>query len=175
MLLAGYPATIDLSLRREVFLLPVFEAPEPLQIPSREARIIRVTVDAKWWLNDETDTYNTRSVTTHKQDHVTQKTYGLDLADTVKTISNNAFTCGSFPLPETRLLAERAEFIRCRIDVETGGEIFPDAVVLDVQYHGDNAPLTATFHTRSDMPESLDRFGEIVVSFLGRGEVWQGS
>ena len=174
-LLAGYPATLDLSLRREVFVLPVFEAPEPLQIPSREARIIRVTVDAKWWLNDELDTYHTRSVTTHKQDHVTQKTYGLDLADTTKTISNHMFSCGSLPLPETRLLAERAESIRGRVDVEIDGEIFPDAIVFDVQYHGDTAPLTATFHTRSDMPESLDRFGEIVVGFLGREEVRQGS
>lgn len=155
--------------------MPVFETPEPLQIPSREARIIRVTVDAKWWLNDEMDIHNTRSVTTHEQDHVTQKTYGLDLADTMKTISNNVFTCGSFPLPETRLLAERAESIRCRVDVEIGSEIFSDAIIFDVQYHDDTAPLTATFHTRSDMPESLDRFGEIVVGFLDREEIRQGS
>ena len=174
MLLAGYPATLNLSLRREVFILPVFETPEPLQIPSREARIIRVTVDAKWWLNDETDTYNTRSEITHEQDHVTQKTYGLDLADTTKTISNNVFTCGSFPLPETRVLAEPAEFIRCQIDVGIKGEIFSDAIVFDIQYHGDNAPLTAMFHTRSDMPDDLNRFGEIVVDFLNREDVRQG-
>ncbi|CAB0501820.1 hypothetical protein CIP101352_00813 [Corynebacterium diphtheriae] len=151
--------------------MPVFETPKPLQIPSREARIIRVKVDARWWLNDETDMHNTRSVTTHQQDHVTQNTYGLDIADTVKTISNNVFTCGSFPLPETRVLAERAELIHCRVDVEIDSENFPDAIVFDIQHNGDNAPLTATYHTRGDMPEDLNRFGEIVVGFLAREHV----
>lgn len=155
--------------------MPVFETLEPLQIPSRDARIIRVTVDAKWWLNDETDMHNTRSVTTHKHDHVSQTTHGLDLADTVKTISNTMLHYGSFPLPETRVLAERAEFIRCRVDVEIGGEKFSDAIVFDMQYNGDNSPLTAAFHTRTDMPESLDRFGEIVAGFLTREETKRAS
>lgn len=78
---------------------------------------------------------------------------------------------GSFPLPETRVLAEQAEFIRCRFDVEIGGETFSDAIVFDVQYNGDNSPLTATFHTRNGTPESLDRFGEIVTGFLAREDV----
>lgn len=155
--------------------MPVFETSKPVRIPSREARIVCVTVDARWWLNDETDMHNTRSVTTHQQDHVTQNTYGLDIADTVKTISNNLFTCGSFPLPETRVLAERTEFIRCRVDVEIGGETFNDAIVFEIQYNGDNAPLTATFHTRSDIPEDLNRFGEIVVGFFAREDVGQAS
>lgn len=155
----------------EVFVLPVFDTPLPLQIPSRTARIVGVTVDATWWLNDETDIYNTRSVTTHKHDHVLQKTFGLDVADAVKMISNNLFTCGSFPLPETRVLAERAEKICCRVDVVIGGEKFCDAVVFDVYFHGDTQPLTATFHTRGDMPENLNRFGELVVGFLAREHV----
>ncbi len=155
--------------------MSVFETPKPLQIPSREARISCVTVEARWWLNDETDLYNTRSVTTHQQDHVTQNTYGLDIADTIKTISNNLFTCGSFPLPETRVLAERAELIHCRVDVDIEGEIFPDAIVFEIQYNGDNAPLTATFHTRNDIPEDLNRFGEIVTGFLALEDVGQAS
>ena len=155
--------------------MPVFECPESLQIPSRDARIIRVTVDARWWLNDETDMHNTRSVTTHQQDHVTQNTYGLDLADTVKIISNTMLHHGSFPLPETRVLAEQAEFIRCRVDVEIDSENFPDAIVFEIQHNGDNAPLTATFHTRNDIPEDLNRFGEIVAGFLAQEDVGQAS
>lgn len=155
--------------------MPVFETPEPLRIPSREARIVRVTVDARWWLNDETDIHNTRSVTTHEEDHVTQNTYGLDVADAVKTISSTMLHHGSFPLPETRVLAERAEFINCRVDVEIDGEHFPDAMVFELQHNGDNSPLTASFHTRKDIPEDLDRFAEIVAGFLAREEIGRAS
>ena len=151
--------------------MPVFDTPLPLQIPSRTARIVGVTVDAMWWLNDETDIYNTHSVTAHEHDHVLQKTFGLDVADTVKMISNNLFTCGSFPLPETRVLAERAENICCRVDIEIDSENFPDAIVFEIQHSGDNAPLTATFHTHNDIPEDLNRFGEIVVGFLASEHV----
>ena len=86
--------------------MAVFETLEPLQIPSRDARIVRVTADARWWLNDEADLHDTRSVTTLAHDHVTQNTYGLDLADTVKIISNTMLHHGSFSLPETRVLTE---------------------------------------------------------------------
>ncbi|AIL96483.1 hypothetical protein CUREI_03510 [Corynebacterium ureicelerivorans] len=61
------------------------------------------------------------------------------------------------------------------VDVEIGGEKFSDAIVFDMQYNGDNSPLTAAFHTRTDMPESLDRFGEIVAGFLTREETKRAS
>ena len=124
--------------------MPVFETLEPLQIPSRDARILRVTVDARWWLNDETDMHNTRSVTTHKHDHVSQTTHGLDLADTVKTISNTMLHHGSFSLPETRVLTEWAEFVCRRVDVEIGGETSNDTIVFDIQYNIDNFLFAVT-------------------------------
>lgn len=93
--------------------MPVFDTPLPLQVPPRTTRITSGTVDASWWLNDETDVYNARSVTAHEHGHVFQKTFGLDVADTTKTISNNLFTSESFPLLETRVLADHAERICC--------------------------------------------------------------
>lgn len=122
----------------------VFETLKPLQIPSRDACIICVEVDATWSLNNETDMHNTRSVTTHQQDHLTQNTYDLDLADTVKTIRNTILHYGSFSLPETGVLAEQAEFIRCRVDVEIGGETSNDTFVFNIQYNIDNFLFAVT-------------------------------
>lgn len=54
------------------FPLSVFKTPKSLQIPSRETRIVRVTVDATWRMNDETEMHNTSSVTVDQHVHVTQ-------------------------------------------------------------------------------------------------------